>query len=737
MDEDNESPREGRSEAVTEDESVGKENGSVFTAADELHWHQFDLLRRILPRSEKVQQGVDEIEGERPISDGWGLSDELEPYPWQEAALEAWESNGRSGVVKVVTGAGKTVLALMCLERLLREDEAIRVSVVVPTRVLLDQWYDELTGTLGLPTTWVGRRSGEYKDRFMEGCRVMIYVINSARTALGNPLSDEKLAARHFLIVDECHRAGSSENQKIFDVPRRFALGLSATPERDIESVDTDTPEDDVSDKVREELGPIIFELTFQQALEEGIVPPFEIIHCAVDLTPRERKTYDKLSRELRDLRDQLRQEPAYVKGKSRVPNEFRLIKSLARRDDSRAGKLASRYEALTTKRKELLYRAENRRLCFRSILEEEREEGDIRIMAFHERISEVDRLFEPLVRDGVPVVLDHTGLTETQRERSLDLYLRGFAPVLLSVKALIEGVNAPATDVGVIVAASASPRQKIQSLGRVMRRYPGKKTSRIYNIYVGDSADENIFRRMSFEEILGADRVEYRKWLDAGRWEVLDGPPYAPLPSDSDLEEETLELGEPYPGEESGLELSLDTQGNVYRDSWEEGRRTRDFLVIPSEVLDAIRDIREGGGPIRITERRNHVLVPARNVEGDWDLFYAGRLSPPLKWAERSEERIKLKISGHHGGSVVVNGGPEKRYDVRSPGAKKILKLVRSFQQEQAETVHKVELSPDGSVFARVEGREYRLGALAPEDGWPLGKGSFDDLRKEIYDDS
>ena len=709
-------------------------NHPVFTEADELHWHQLDLLRRILPHSDDARATGQDSSEEETGSTDWRLSEDLKPYAWQKAALQAWEGNERSGIVKVVTGAGKTVLALMCLERLLRENEALRASIVVPTRVLLDQWYQELTRTLGLPRRWVGRRSGEYKDCFGDGRRVMIYVINSARTALGLPLSTEALKANHFLVVDECHRAGSAENQKIFEVPCRFSLGLSATPERDVErEAASDASDDVVPDVIQQALGPIVYELSFREALREGIIPPFELIHVGVNLIPRERQTYDKLSRELRNLRDRLQQEPAYIKGRLRVHNEFQLIKSLAHRVRSKAGKLAARYEALANNRKELLYQARNRHRCFYSILEEERRAQGVRVMAFHERISQVNRLFESLVRDRMPVVVDHTGLTESQRERSLDLYLRGTAPILLSVKALIEGVNAPATDVGVIVAASASPRQKIQSLGRVMRRYPGKDTSRIYNLYVCDSADENIFRRMNFEQILGIGRVEFRKWLGPGKWETPKGPPYTPLPSDSDLDEEQLEVGEPYPGKDEGLDVSIDTQGTLYRVVADNGGTSKEFGSIPSDVLEAILEIRPGGGRLRITNQRRHVLVPSRNAEGRWEMLYAGRLSEPIQWCERGEKRITLKISAQYGGSVVVAGGSGRKHDVRSPAARRILALVASFLGSEGADIHNVELAPDGGVFARVKGRDHHLGNLGEEDGWPLGKSSFSALRKEL----
>lgn len=733
-------PMTGAARDVDETRAGMEPDGPAFTEADELKWHQLDLLRRILLSPEA--SGIQDQSPNHEASLGtWGISTDFTPYAWQIAALQAWEQNGRSGVVKVVTGAGKTMLALMCLERLLREDQTVRASIVVPTRVLLDQWYEELTGTLGLSPDWVGRRSSEHKDDFGQGRRVMIYVVNSARTALGRPLGAEELRCAHLLVVDECHRAGSAENSRIFEVPRRFSLGLSATPERDVEAqTDSAASDEDASDIISRELGPIIYELTFKEALEERIVPPFELIHAAVPLTLPERRTYDKLSREIRQVRDRLRQEPAYIKRRSEASNEFRLIRSLAR-GRSRTSKLAARYESLTSARREVLYRAENRRRCFESILAEERSVGEVRIMAFHERISEINRLFEGLVRNHEPVVVDHTGITESQRERSLDLYLRGTAPILLSVKALIEGVNAPATDIGVIVAASSSPRQKIQSLGRVMRTYPGKETSRIYNIYVDDSADEQIFRRVNFEQMLGIGSVDYRRWLDSGRWESLDGPPHTPLPPDSDLDEEQLRVGEPYPGRDEGLELSLDTQGNVFRELRDGKRTGRQFGTIPTEVVEAIRQIRPGGGPIRVTQRCHHVLVPSRDAEGRWQMLYGGRLSEPIAWLQPNRERIPLKVSARHGGSIVVAGGSrsahETKHDVRSPAARRILALVQGFRGSEADRVHQVELTRGGAVYVRVSGVEHRLGSLDASDGWPLGKASFDDLREELSDGS
>jgi superfamily II DNA or RNA helicase len=73
------------------------------------------------------------------------------PRSYQVEALTAWQrSNGR-GVVVLPTGAGKTVVALMAIERL-----AARTLIVVPTIELLAQWRRALCEQLGLPAGAVG-----------------------------------------------------------------------------------------------------------------------------------------------------------------------------------------------------------------------------------------------------------------------------------------------------------------------------------------------------------------------------------------------------------------------------------------------------------------------------------------------------------------------------------------------------------------------------------------------------
>lgn len=210
------------------------------------------------------------------------------------------------------------------------------------------------------------------------------------------------------------------------------------------------------------------------------------------------------------------------------------------------------------------------------------------------------------------------------------------------------------------------------------MRKYRGKETSRIYNLYVADTVDEAVFRRMDFEAILGVGSVRYRRWLGPGQWKEEDGPPYTPPLTDWQVDESRLVVGQPYPGGGDGIRLSLDTQGNVFRPAAGGGSNAREFGGLPPAVLDAIQRIRPGGGAIRVTERRHHVLVPRRVAGGGWEVIYAGRLDGPIRWLEAVEGRVRLKVSGKyasHGGSIVVG----RTYDYRSQAAKRILEFVRA----------------------------------------------------------
>ena len=80
-------------------------------------------------------------------------SDHRQLYRWQLDALVSWLRCGRRGVIEAVTGSGKTDVAIAAAADALRRGRF--VLVVVPSRVLMEQWHGRLTAAL--PEARIGR----------------------------------------------------------------------------------------------------------------------------------------------------------------------------------------------------------------------------------------------------------------------------------------------------------------------------------------------------------------------------------------------------------------------------------------------------------------------------------------------------------------------------------------------------------------------------------------------------
>ena len=143
-----------------------------------------------------------------------------------------------------------------------------RVLIVVPTVALMDQWRAALNDELEVSDADIDLIGGG--TRRIGRAPVTIGVLDSVRKVAAELTSE----GRWFLIVDECHRAGSPANQKIFAGSYAATLGLSATPERQY---------DDLFESVIvPSLGPIIFRYAYQHASDDGIISGFELWNIQV-----------------------------------------------------------------------------------------------------------------------------------------------------------------------------------------------------------------------------------------------------------------------------------------------------------------------------------------------------------------------------------------------------------------------------------------------------------------------
>lgn len=380
---------------------------------------------------------------------------------WQVEAYALWRASWK-GVVRVVTGGGKTVFALHCAESFLAENPSGRIAIVVPTTALLDQWVVSLSEDGGVPSGETASYSGDEHPR--EPGRYNVLVINSARTKA--PLLMN--SGDWMLIVDECHRAGSEKNALALGGHYKAALGLSATPEREYDN--------GFSERVAPVLGPVIYGYDYVAAAKDGVICRFSLHNVRVAMLEEERASYSLFTRRI--ARERRRTE----KG---AGSEERLMRLM----QMRAAILAQ-----VTMRIPVAVKLVERNPTLRTIV-------------FHERVEAANRLHAVLVKRRLPATIYHAGISGPVRRDSLRLYRKGVYGVLVCCRALDEGINVPETAVAVIASATASLRQRIQRLGRVLRPAPGKDSAEIYTIYASDLEEQRLIAEArSLESVAAVD---------------------------------------------------------------------------------------------------------------------------------------------------------------------------------------------------------------------------------------
>jgi len=727
------------------------EPDSLFGEAEALRLHQLRLLewmvtagrKRLVDDSQPAVSRVPAV-----IPDVWKLTKGVEPLPWQQECIAKWRRKKGRGTVKVVTGAGKTLLALFIAELIQNtEDRDLRVAVIVPTIVLMHQWYDAIVEHGNVPTEAIGRLGGGYDESFADGKRILVTVLVSASERLPRLVREANVEEHLMLIADECHHAGATEMSKALKTKCRWSLGLSATPERED---DDDTGYDESF--LGKRLGPIIYEFNLADALREGLVPKFTINHYGLSMNANERQRYEALSRSISDAMSQLK-----AQRDSRTDGDFfSWARSVASRNQGDLGAIAARFISDVSKRRELLNHMQARRNAVIQLIAREFSiNPEARVILFHESIADVMDLFADLCQQGLKAIAEHSELPASYRETGLDHFRKGIARIIVSARSLIEGFNVPAVDVGIIVASSGSVRQRIQSLGRVLRRHRGprgeEKTSCIHVLYAADSVEENIYTKLDWYEVTGVDSNKFYLWDLETEPQRQEGPPRTPLPTDEHIAADALEPGGRYPGQYEGVELTCDSQRNVTNANGQ-------YAIDTAELADAILKVKDCGGKFRITPKRHFVVVRVPSEE-EWETLYVTRLAEPLrfdvparktgssegavKWALAARTgdpypfagipviedglRFKQKSGGViskkvRAGEVFARSGDKAEDPARGAEAERLVAAIKELQKG-GKKVNRIEINEAKHIVYREAGQVFFVCALHADLEFPEGQ--------------
>lgn len=712
-----------------------------FGGTERLLLHQLRLCEW---QSNRLQIDDETVKAETPMNynaalpQKWHLTQGIDLYQWQNECVERWLENEYKGTAKVVTGGGKTLLALSIAERIQNTVQPdLRVAVVVPTIVLMHQWYEEIVEKGNLPKTAIGRLGGGYRDDFTGKHRILISVLASAQKELPKRVSAGKVGDMLLFVADECHRLGAKEMARVFKTQRKYNLGLSATPERD--DLESQLSGYDQS-QLGQELGSIIYDFTLAKALKLGVVPKFSINHFGLPLNADERNRYEALSRSISDNRKELTQRAP--EGRSGGPAFFQWARGVAKVNKGNKGALARKFIGDTSKRKELLYHVESRNTAVVELIRDEIEANpEARIILFHENIDAVMNLFFHLKAAGFSAIAEHSKLPNSIRETGLELFRKGIAKIIVSARSLIEGFNVPAVDVGIIVASSSSVRQRVQSMGRVLRKHKSRtgeeKTSCIYVLYASDTVDEMIYSKQNWDDITGVDRNIYHLWTPGSAPAQQPNPPKVPLPTDKEINTDDYNIGDKYPGEYDGDEFTCDTHGNI-KDS------DGNYATNPGKLANLIIKVKGSAGRFKITKNKAYVLVIVP-TDGEWSTKYVTALEKPLifenpaavsntsietlnEWINKARPgdeypfssiptitddiKFRLKRGGViskkiPGGEVYARGSDKANDPAKGKDTDTVLKCVKKLQAA-GKKITRLEINHENHILFREAGKLY-----------------------------
>ncbi|WP_186814929.1 DEAD/DEAH box helicase [Cellulomonas terrae] len=387
---------------------------------------------------------------------------------WQTDALKAWRKNDRRGIVEAVTGTGKTRVAILAAHKML--ESGGRVTVVVPTLDLLDQWHKAIEKAL--PGQRIGRLGGG-SVASLDECDILITTVQSGHQ---NRIGSDK--HRALLIADEVHRYGAEKFAAALQPEFERRLGLTATLERLDEGVD---------EYLKPYFGKVVFRCGFERAFADEVLSPFRVALVPVPLRAHERVAYDRADERVSKTRKSL------IKDFGCDPYNFgefmRDVSVLAAGPRDEARETARAYLSAFTTRKKTVAEAESKFEALHKLAPLLAASSGS--LVFAETVAGAQRSAEVLDDQGVPTTSFSSEDDRETRRALLAEFHAGTLKALAAPRVLDEGIDVPNADVGVIVAASRSRRQMIQRMGRVLRKADGKQRATFVVLYVEDSMED------------------------------------------------------------------------------------------------------------------------------------------------------------------------------------------------------------------------------------------------------
>lgn len=384
----------------------------------------------------------------------------------QKLSIKKWKEAGCRSSIVAATGTGKTRIALMTIGLLLPKNPQIKVRIIVPTKVLKDQWETNIS---------------EFQ---LEG-DIKVFVLNSAAK---KPFSCD------FLIVDELHRSNSLTFRELFNQCHpAMIMGLTATYER----------LDGFEKEVVDHYCPVCDTITIEEATHNGWLSPYREYKVMLDVDLREYNNYNR----------EFLQHFAFF--------DFNFNDAMAAATNVFKQQQITRHTGCELKEVKIhaygFIRALKARKAFianhpkkieiaKKIIEARK---DKKIITFNTSIDQCHAYGEGYIVSSKQ--------TKKKNQAVLEEFARCNSGVIHSSKMLIEGLDCPGLSVAIIAGFTSSKTARIQEVGRCIRKEEGKQAE-IFTLVIRGTVEEQWYRKatedMSYIEI---NEDELEQVLSAG----------------------------------------------------------------------------------------------------------------------------------------------------------------------------------------------------------------------------
>lgn len=397
-------------------------------------------------------------------------------FDYQKQAIKLWHKNNKKLIFEMATGTGKTRAAIGCMASIIGKYKPIVFFVICPQGTLALQWKDDIEflkincdeNVLADSTIKNWRNNLENKLLAMaagmtETCVVYATFDTFAGSDFMRIVTENKYNTKYMLIGDEVHGLGSQKrSQGLLDI-YDYRLGLSATPDRWFDESGTK--------KLQEYFGKEKFEFTIKDALttinpltNKTYLTPYKYIPIFTTLTDEEMEKYNSLSKKITWLYNKAKTDEDAV---AKLENLMFLRASIHKSAFNKYAELEKILDKIGKDIKDTII-----------FVSDQQMQTAIEIVS--NRHIHAHKYTE---KEGKRSLKKYNRMTE--RQYIIDKFKLNDYQVLLAIKCLDEGLDIPSAETAILLASNSNPREYVQRIGRIIRRYPGKEEATLYDIII------------------------------------------------------------------------------------------------------------------------------------------------------------------------------------------------------------------------------------------------------------